>query len=166
MDTKLVQKLIKALEYEDATYGRLLSLSEKKTEYLVKDDTTALSQLTEEENQLIDQTRQLSRVREQLVAMLCGGKADIKDTTLESIKNSLPQDQALALGKIQRKLKETVMRLASRNSINQRLIERAIQYIDFNLELITAPQAATPIYGKSGAEISNGHKRSLLDIKY
>ncbi len=166
MDIKLVQKLIKALEYEEATYGRLLSLSEKKTEYLVKSDTAALSQLTEEENQLIDQTRQLSKVREQLIAMLYEGNADMKDATLENIKNSLPQDQAAAMGRIQRKLKETVLRLASRNSINQRLIEKAIQYIDFNLELITAPRATTPIYGKSGEEISGGHKRSMLDIKY
>lgn len=166
MDIKLVDKLNKALSYERLTYGKLLSLGEKKTEYLVKNDTSMLSGITEEENQLIDQTRQLGKVREQLVATLCGNESDATRITLEVLKQRLPKDQATAMGQVQAQLKETVMKLAVRNSINQRLIENALKYINFNMEIMTAPSAATPTYGKSGEEVTGLRKRSVLDIKY
>lgn len=52
-----------------------------------------------------------------------------------------------------------------RNGINQKLIGNAMEYINFNLELLAAPAPEAPVYGKTGAEVSSGRKRSMLDIR-
>ena len=64
-DVKLTENLIKTLKFERRIYGGLLKLAEKKTEYLVSNDTSLLSEINEEEGKLVEQSKQLARVREQ-----------------------------------------------------------------------------------------------------
>ena len=166
VDTKLVDNLIKTLQYENRTYAVLLSIAEKKTEYLVENDTALLSGITQEENQLVEQTKQLSKVREQFIVKLCEAMGVTNKGSIEDIKVHLSKAQASTLGDIQKKLKETVMKLIVRNGINQKLIENALKYINFNLEIMTSPAPEVPVYGKSGEEVSPNRKRSMLDIKF
>ena len=86
--------------------------------------------------------------------------------SLEEAEKHLPEPQAAQLADTRKKLKETVMKLVIRNGINQKLIENALEYINFNLELLAAPAPEASVYGKTGAEVSSGGKRSMLDIRY
>lgn len=165
-DVKLTENLIKALKYEWHIYNELLKLAEKKTDYLVNHDTTQLSALTEEEGKLVEQCKQLAKVREQYAEKLNEALGLSAQATLEEAQKSLPDPEAAQLADIRAKLKETVMKLALRNGINQRLIENALEYINFNLELLASPAPEASVYGKSGAEVSTGGKRSVLDIRY
>ena len=69
-DVKLTENLIKTLKFERRIYGGLLKLAEKKTEYLVSNDTSLLSEINEEEGKLVEQSKQLARVREQYAEKL------------------------------------------------------------------------------------------------
>lgn len=165
-DLKLIENLIKTLQYEWRVYNSLLKLAEKKTEYLVSNDTSLLSGITEEESKLAEQSKQLARVREQYAVNLNEALGLSTGTSLEEAERHLPGPQAAQLADVRRKLKETVMKLMLRNGINQKLIENALEYINFNLELMASPAPQTSVYGKSGTEVSAGGKRSMLDIRY
>lgn len=166
MDAKLFGNLIKALQYENHTYAGLLSIAEKKTEYLVKNDTALLSEITKEENQMAEQAGQLGKVREQYVSKIREALGFKTEITIDEIRKNLPKEQGVALRGMQEKLRETVLRLLVRNGINQKLIENALSFINFNLELMASPAPETPGYGKSGQEMSAGRKRNLLDVRY
>lgn len=167
MDSKPVDNLIRALQYELHTYNKLLEIAQKKTDILVKDDTVLLSSISEEENQLVDQTRQLGKVREQLLIKICEDLGlDGRSVTLDNLKMKVSDPQQLQLSAIQNKLKEAVNKLIVRNGINQKLIENALKYIQFNLELIASPAPEVPSYGRTGQEVSTKAKRSMVDIRY
>lgn len=166
LDAKLVGNLIKTLQYENHTYAGLLNLAEEKTEYLVKNDTVSVSKITADENKMVEQAGQLGKVREQCVLKICEELCFDKINTIDEIRKSLPKGQGDTLGGMREKLRETVLKLVVRNGINQKLIENALKYINFNLELMASPAPETPVYGKSGQELPAGRKRSLLDIKY
>jgi flagellar biosynthesis/type III secretory pathway chaperone len=165
LDQNLFTSLNKALQYENRVYAGLLDLAEKKTEYLVKNDTNSLSHITSEEIKLAEQAGQLGRVREQYVSKMREvlGK---QDASLGEMIDCLPDDQKNALSKSRERLKDTVIRLGVRNGINKRLIDNALEYINFNLELLASPSPETPVYGKSGQEVKSGRVKSMLDIKY
>jgi len=165
-DVKLTENLMKALQYEWRIYQELLKLAEKKTDVLVRHDTAQLSALTEEEGKLAEQSKQLARVREQYAAKLNEALGLAANASLEEAEKLLSEPQAAQLADIRARLKETVMQLMLRNGINQKLIENALEYISFNLELMAGPAPEASVYGKSGTEISTGGKRSMLDIRY
>lgn len=166
MDAKLVENLIKALHYENHIYSGLLNSAEKKTEYLVKNDTASLSEITKEENLMADQAGQLGKVREQYISKICEALGVKAVKTVDEIRKYLPKGQSDLLGSMQDKLRETVMKLVVRNGINQKLIENALNYIDFNIQLLTSPAPQAPTYGKTGQDAAAGVNRSLLDVRY
>lgn len=165
-DGKLNEKLMQSLKLELRLYSGLLQLAEKKTEYLIGNDTARLSAINQEESKMAEQGKQLARVREQYAAELNKALGLSADASLEEAEKYLPEQQALELADIRKKLKETVMKLMLRNGINQKLIENALEYIRFNLELMAGPAPETSVYGRTGTELSTGRKRSMLDIKY
>lgn len=166
-DEILIDNLIKALKYEYKTYSDILAIAEKKTDCLIRNDTAALSAITGQENKMADQTFKLNQVREQILTKICEEMGqDYKSFNINKLKESVKDPYKKQLQDIQAKLSEVVDKLKIRNNTNQKLIENAIRYINFNIELIASPQPAVPLYGKGGQEVAHNTKRSVLDVKF
>lgn len=166
-DVKLAENLITALQYEYKTYLEILKIAETKTDYLVKNDVQALTSITEKENKMAEQTVKLNHVREQVLKSLAEKyDQDYKTLTITKIKNLVKEPYKSQLDEIHTKLSDLISKLSLKNEINNKLIENAIKYLDFNIQLITAPEPTAPTYGKGGVEVSQTNKRSMLDIKY
>lgn len=166
-DVKLAENLIMALQYEYKTYLEVLKIAETKTDSLVNNDAQAIASITNDEQKMAEQTVKLSQVREQILkAFSQKYNQDYKTLTIGKIKDLVKDPYKSKLNDIQEKLSNVMSKLYSRNEVNKKLIENAIKYLDFNLQLITAPEPATPTYGKSGLEEIRSDNRSMLDIKY
>ncbi|HHW23084.1 MAG TPA: flagellar protein FlgN [Clostridiaceae bacterium] len=163
----LAEKLIKALQYEYRTYLEILKIAEKKTDALVKNDAVEVSKITEEEKVMAEQTVKLNQVREQILRSLAEAyDQDYKTLTIEKLKQIVEEPYKNQLGDLQKKMSDLLGKLKTRNGINQKLIENAIRYLDFNIQLLAGPEPAAPTYSKSGTEVSGSSKRSLLDVRY
>lgn len=166
-DVKLAENLITALQYEYKTYLEVLKIAETKTNYLVKNDAQAVGSVIEQEQKLAVQTVKLNQVREKLLQTFADKyNQNFNTLTISKVKSIVKNPYKRQLDDIQKKLSDVLAKLQSRNEVNKKLIENAIKYLDFNLQLITAPDPATPTYGKSGLEDSKSNNRSMLDIKY
>lgn len=166
-DVKLAENIITALQYEYKTYLEVLTVAETKTDCLVKNDAQAIASITEQEQKLADQTVKLNQVREQLLRSFSEKyNQDYQTLTINKVKDIVKDPYKSQLVNIQKKLSDVLTRLQSRNEINEKLIENAIKYLDFNLQLIAAPAPTTPTYGKSGLEESKSNNISMIDIKY
>lgn len=166
-DNKLMENLIKALQYEYRTYSAILKIAERKTDCLVKNDIEALTAITDEENQAAEQTFKLNQVREQLLLKICEETGqDFKKITLETLKEQAQEPYRKMLEEVRTRLNEVVAKLIARNGINQKLLENSVKYIDFSMQLMSSPQPSVPLYGRSGQEVSHNPKRSLLDVKF
>lgn len=166
-DVKLAENLITALQYEYRTYREILKIAEGKTDSLINNDAQAIASIVEQEQKYAEQTVKLNQVRERLLQTFAEKyKQDYNTLTISKVKSIVKNPYKKELDDIQKKLTDLLAKLKSRNEINKKLIENAIKYLDFNLQLITAPEPATPNYGKSGLEENKSGNRSLLDIKY
>ena len=155
------------MQSEYKIYSGILKIAERKTDCLIKNDIKALSAITEEEKKAAERTSQLNLAREQLLEKFCEETGqDYKKFTIEKLKDQVEESYRNPLEEIHEKLSQVLNKLSARNGINQKLIENAIKYINFNMQLIAAPQPVIPLYGRSGQEISHNNKRSTLDVKF
>jgi DNA anti-recombination protein RmuC len=163
----LAEKLVKALQYEYRTYQEILKLAEMKTDALVKNDAAEVSKINEQENSMAEQTFKLNKVREQILGSMAEEyKQDYKTLTIEKLKQLVDEPYKGQLGDLQKRMSDLLGKLKTRNGINKKLIENAIKYLDFSIQLLAGPEPAAPIYGKSGNEVTGSNKRSVLDVRY
>lgn len=166
-DNILVEKLIKVLQYEYKTYSAVLDLGIKKTDCLVSNDMDGITAITEEERKAAEKTSQLNQAREELVQQISSDLGeDYKSFNLKKLEEKIDEPYKTQLKDVGEKLSAVIKKLSDRNDINRKLIENALKYIDFNIQLLSSPQPEAPTYGKTGNEVSNGMKRSVIDFKY
>lgn len=162
-----VEQLIKELHYEDRMYRHLLALAYEKADILIKGKALQLPELTKKEEEIIEQTEKLAKVREQLIARIAGEWGeDAGALNVSAICRKLPKEDSLRMSAIQSTLRKTVKDLMLRNQINRSLLENAIHYCTFSLQLMTQPAAATPQYSRFGQEAAyGGPVRSVINVR-
>ncbi len=167
MDRTLLENLIKVIKFEFNIYSAILDLSMKKTDCLIKNDTQTLASITEQENELSKKATQLNQAREQVLKKICEQMGeDCKSINIKKLIQDVPQPYKKQLEDIGNKLTKLINDLSTRNGINQKLIENAMEFVDFSIQLMASPQPDVPVYGKTGNEVSSTPKRSVLDVKY
>ncbi|MGI6123183.1 MAG: flagellar protein FlgN [Acetivibrionales bacterium] len=166
-DKNLADNLITTLRYEYKTYLEIFKIAERKTDLLVKNDAESLVPLSEQESKMAEQTFKLNQVREQIIKTISERLGqDYKTMTLEKLKKLLKEPYKKQLNEIHSEMSDLLAKLSARNEVNKKLIENAIKYLDFNIQLLTGPNPATSTYGKSGLEVTSADKRSMFDLKY
>jgi len=166
-DNNIVENLITVLRYEYRTYSEILKIAESKTDSLVKNDVEAIAAISEKERKMAEQTNKLNQAREQILKSLAERlNEDYKTITIAKLSKLLKEPYKNQLEEIQKDMSDLLAKITARNEINKKLIENAIKYLDFNIQLLAGPDPVSPTYGKSGLEISTANNRSLLDLKY
>jgi flagellar biosynthesis/type III secretory pathway chaperone len=166
-DKNLAENLITALRYEYKTYLEILKLAESKTDSLVKNDVEAIVAISEKERKMAEQTLKLNQAREQIIKALAQRlDKDYKTLTIAELRTLLKDPYSTQLNEIQTEMTELLRKLSARNEINKKLIENAIKFLDFNIQLLAGPDPASSTYGKGGLEVSSNNSRSMFDYKY
>ncbi|ADL08338.1 flagella synthesis protein FlgN [Thermosediminibacter oceani] len=138
---ELVENLKRQLEI----YEELLGLSEKKTDILVKGDVKTLGEITEIEQELIVRLGRIEEERIKIVAVIAGG-----EITVSRLEEKLPDNIKMELGRISGELIEVLAKLRDRNQINEKLIQRALEYINYSIEIIAGVGKEATGYGADG----------------
>jgi len=163
----LIEKLIQVLQYEYRIYQEILKIAVEKTDALVRNDAAEIANITEKEKEMADRTVKLSQAREQIISSMAGEYGlDHRQLTIETLKQIVEEPYKNQLGEIRDKMIDLLGKIKTRNEINRKLIENAIKYLDFSIQLMAAPAPAAPVYGRSGTEVSGNGGRSLLDVRY
>ncbi|KXG78812.1 hypothetical protein AN618_01500 [Fervidicola ferrireducens] len=155
----LVDQLIGNLKNQTELYRELLSLSEKKTDVLVKGDVKTLGEITDVEQEMILKLGKMESERMKIAQSLCGG-----ETTAEKLKEILPEEKKKEFDRIAEELKEILLKLQHRNEINEKLIRRALEYINFSIELMTSAAKKATGYD-AGGRTSEEETLRIIDRK-
>lgn len=161
-----IDNLIKVFEYENKLYVQILKAAGKKTGIIVKGELKELQELVGKEEKLISELNKLSDVREQIIAQIAksvGKKPE--ELTVTYLIDLLPKESAKRLALATDKLKKTIEKLTAKNTLNQKLLSNALEYVDFSLNLLTQPAPEAAQYGNKGKETGT-KSRNVLDIKY
>ncbi|MDR0958519.1 MAG: flagellar protein FlgN [Clostridiales bacterium] len=165
-DEGMVGEMLNLLNQQKEIYSRMLEISVEKKDVLIGNDIQKLKAMTAEENSLVGKSQRLERARMGLIADIAQvlGKQQ-KDVTLGYLADALRgQPEAKEIEDVASSVRETLVQLKQYNELNRSLMQNALEYIDFSINVIRGAASnevhyASP-YGDDGGTPSS---RSIFD---
>ena len=162
---ELWRELIEALEETLALYRYMLELSGNKKDVLVRGKPVELEAINREEESLLLQGKELEHRRAKATAVLvaaCGLGND--KPTLAELADVAEPDAAKRLLSLKEDFSTVLQELSRLNSVNAKLTEQALAFVNYNLNLLTRRQAE-PTYAPTGVAFRESAMSALLDRK-
>ncbi len=135
----LIEELITTLEKENEIYSNLLPVQEKKKRTIIVNDLKTLQEITQQEQEVIQQIGALERKRQEVmtnIGMVLNRDPDTLDLpALIKLLEKQPEEKK-RLSLVYDNLKQTVHQLVDINKLNQSLIEESLDMIEFNMNFI------------------------------
>ena len=168
----LMENLISVLEEEGKAYEELLELSMKKTPIIIGGDLENLQKITDDEQIIVAKINRLDAKREEVTKDIANVlNKDVTKLKLADIIHLLsqrPVEQKL-LAAAHDKLKEVVGQMTRINEQNRDLIQRSLEMVEFDLNLIqsmkSAPQTANYTKGAYSSGAFMGRNSGGFDAK-
>ncbi len=161
----LLENLIKILEFEKRYYLKLIDISTKKTDIIIKGDIVELKNITEQEQIMVSQILKGEQTRISIVEQLAKiFKVDSENLTVTQIIDKIGSKHRKKISDKRLEMKRSIEELKSINDKNSELIKNAIDYIDFSINLLTGAGVYSTNYSGFG-EGRREQSRSLLDLK-
>ena len=168
----LMENLISVLEEEGKAYEELLELSMKKTPIIIDGDLENLQKITDDEQIIVAKINRLDAKREEVTKDIANVlNKDVTKLKLADIIHLLsqrPVEQKL-LAAAHDKLKEVVGQMTRINEQNRDLIQRSLEMVEFDLNLIqsmkSAPQTANYTKGAYSSGAFMGRNSGGFDAK-
>jgi flagellar biosynthesis/type III secretory pathway chaperone len=160
--------LMSNLEALHNEHLNLLSTSRDKQTAIVSDDVDGINRLTQRENKLIKAVEQLESERKlHLRSWIEGMKLPFdpdRISILEAEKFVVSVVEKQALQHIREKLVNVTNDLRKQNENNQKLLQQALQYVNFSLDIITGSQENEMTYHPP-EQAGTSRQYSLFDRK-
>lgn len=135
----LIEELVMVLTKEEEVYKELLPIAEEKTQIIIRNDLTALQEVTEQEQLAVEKITALEHKRDEVIVNM-GVVLNRKPATLtlkEIIRllEKQPKEQK-QLARLHDSLQDLLKQLSNANLRNKSLIEQSLEMIEFNMNLI------------------------------
>ncbi len=157
----LIENLVEILEKQVVLYEELLVLSKEKKMVIINNNIDLLQQITSAEVVITNKAQKLEKERMESVSdiALVLGKSE-KDLTIYKIIELVNTEEDKAkIKNVADKIKKVMDTLKIENDNNHALLKTALEYIDFNMNVMRSAQGEITDNYKS-----NDHKSiSLFD---
>ena len=161
----LINNLIEVLRGQVELYQQISALSARKKEFIIKNDIESLRKIVGEENMVVPRVIRGDKERERIIKDICTvlNKKE-EDMTLSYLVTLMEnQPEHAELEEIVDKTKVAVHELNDINEANKALIENALEFIDYNINLLHSTFADMPAgYGSNYEDV--GEQKSFLDV--
>lgn len=153
------EELTQLLEQELKILNELLVISDEKTNILVKNDVESLESIVPKEEELIKGVITLEKKR---MGLLDTWGMNM-ETPISDIINNIP-DGKEELIFLRDKLSDIMNELQRKNDLNNSIMEENLDWLEFNLNLITSTKAPVGYDGEEKRDTNMGN-RSIFDTK-
>lgn len=158
--------LLTVLRESVALYDDLLSLGEEKRQALVEADTAELDAITRrEELKILEGTRLEERRAKATAALANRCRLTEAKVTLTMLAESAEPQIADQIRRAGAELDAVVKKLVRLNETNAALIHQALNFVHYNLNLLTRSQAETTYVPGGGRKTAGGASPVILDRK-
>lgn len=155
------------LEQEALLYRDAADISSKKTDIIVHGKIEELDSLVKAEQAIILKIGRLENEREKIVLALSEElDMDLEGVTLSDINAHLSNGSYTRLSECQKSLAQTLGGLKNSNDMNSQLIQNALDYVNFSVNLLTTNQDSGNTYSQDGGEDAAGkQRRNIFDVR-
>jgi hypothetical protein len=159
----LISNLIETIKGQTELFREVIALSTDKKEFIIKNDIESLRQLVKQENVIIPKALKGDKTREKIMVdiatVLNKNPDELTFTMLAELTRGQPEHEAFVAAAEEFVVALTEMK--EQNETNKLLIQDALEYIDFNINIIHSSLDSPPI-GYGGLE-DNHEPGSFLD---
>jgi len=142
----LVSGLIDTLDGQIGLYTQLVALLVRKKDLIITNDIENLRKLVAEENAIVPKVLRLDKEREKTIADICTvlGKKneEMTLTYLSQLMQGQPEHEALV--DVVARLSVVVDEMKTLNDESKLLIESALEYVNYNINVIHSTFAEAP----------------------
>ena len=162
----IADQLAAILEQEALLYQDAADISAKKTDIIVHGKIEELESLVKAEQAIILKIGKLEDERERVVTALSDElDLDLEGATLSDINPLLGSESYAKLDNCQKTLAKTLGGLKNSNDMNSQLIQNALDYVNFSVNLLTTNQDSGNMYSQDGDGENRRSRRSIFDVK-
>lgn len=140
-----MENLIDVLGQENREYERLLDLARRKTQVIASANLEDLQKITDDEQEMVGRISHLEKIRVEVTAdianVLNRDVTQLKLANLVDMMSGRPAEQE-KLAAVHDSLKATVRELQRINEQNKKLLEDALEMVQFEMNLLQATKAA------------------------
>lgn len=152
------EELIVLLEKQLNTLNALKKITDEKTQVLLDENLEELVNITKTEENLINRVGTLEMEREHIL----DSWGLVSDTSISTIISNLPEEEREDLIQLGEKLYEVIYSIDETNKLNSKLLVDNMEWVEFNLNLLTDVQTPTT-YGKGNNNAKTNNR--LFDRK-
>lgn len=159
----LIDELITILDEQNKIYETLLDIASKKKVAIIENNIPMLQEIVSEENTIVGRNLRLDKKRVEIFNDM-SIVLNKKDLTLSHIIETVKgQEDEKELIKLKERAKDLLPKLKTINDQNQELLQMAMDYVEYSMNLLRATNAPA-YYDSMGNEI-NLSNRKMFDAK-
>ena len=163
--SEFVDQLVMALEKEEEIYQDILELSLNKKQAIIDGDVKNLEKIVTKEKALAMSLIKLDNIRVRIVNEILkeNGVDSVENITeLSEYINPMAKEKIL---KLKSKLNHVIKKVRSENELNKDLVEQQLDYIQFNIDLMTNVDLGSNNYSKEANDNVKKGRKNLFDAK-
>ncbi|MCL1988377.1 MAG: flagellar protein FlgN [Firmicutes bacterium] len=145
----IMENLVSILTEQTARYEELLGLSKEKRDVIIANDIENLQKINHLENILISQNQKLEKKRQAVVAdmaiVLNEKEKNLTLPKLIELMHDQPNERT-ALETARERIKTVMEELREMNHLNGQLIQNALEYVEFESNLLKSATGQAPTY--------------------
>ncbi len=162
---KSIQQLKDTLIKENELYTQVLKLAEKKTKVIVNGDIKELENITKKEQQYIMTMGTFEKIRRSILTNIAEELNIEAITSVSELILFIDEGIGNEVDALRNDLLKTIGSLKSANEGNEKLINQSLQYINFNLEILTHSPEDGNRYSNKASENKEIKSINFFDMK-
>jgi flagellar biosynthesis/type III secretory pathway chaperone len=161
----LVMELVGVLNEQSEVFEELIRIADNKKELIIKNDVDGLRIISTEESGLVGKSQKLEKkcetVMKDIARVLNTNPKNVNLSVLADIIKE--QDEHGDLTAAAERIRKTADLLRASNEDNKALIESALEYIDFSINVLRSSVEAVPAAYSAGDD--GEPTATMIDIK-
>ncbi|SNS49253.1 FlgN protein [Anaerovirgula multivorans] len=161
---KSIQQLKETLHQELKMYKDIVEMAKEKTIIIKMGKLVELEEVIQKEQQYIRTMATFEKIRRSIFTNIAEEMEIPEPAGISELLLHLGDQEINEIDTIRNQLLETIKKLTEVNQLNEKLIQQNLEFIDFNIEIITS----SPETGNNYGEKDTGKRKSissLLDMK-
>ncbi|WZL73734.1 flagellar protein FlgN [Clostridiaceae bacterium 35-E11] len=163
--TKSVEQLILALSKEYEIYANYLALAKRKKEVIVEGNIKELDDITKKEQDVIASIGKIDEIRTAIIGNVLYEQQIPSVESITDLSNYLEEPEKTRVLEIKHKLESVLTEIANINKLNSRLIQQSLDYINFNMNLVSSLESTGSTYSDQADEKDLKKRSNLFDAK-
>ena len=163
--SKSVEQLITALKKEYDIYRDYVDIAKKKKDIIIKGNIKELDHITGLEQDMILNMGKIDKIRAAIIGNLLNELQVKEIANISELVPYLEEEDRVKVLSLKDKLEKVLQEIQELNDLNGRLIQQSLEYIDFNLNLMTSANTQGTTYGNRADEKNVKNKPNLFDVK-